>query len=158
MQWISRARKLSTVRRPGTISRGRNPPLCKPTGHRWLCPMVASDAPTVQRSAKLIIRICHGSWLFRNKILLANHGSFWDWPNRVCSQAEIVAIPLKEESVMSLKPEPIPPVPPATERVAKAAFPKGSTFIRMRDELGTLYTDELFAPFFPADGQPALAP
>lgn len=59
---------------------------------------------------------------------------------------------------MSLKPEPIPPVPPATERVAKAAFPKGSTFIRMRDELGTLYTDELFAPFFPADGQPALAP
>lgn len=59
---------------------------------------------------------------------------------------------------MSLKPEPIPPVPPATKSVAKAAFPKGSTFIRMRDELGALYTDELFAPCFPVDGQPALAP
>jgi transposase len=28
----------------------------------------------------------------------------------------------------------------------------------MRDELGVLYTDEAFAPLFPADGQPALAP
>jgi hypothetical protein len=26
---------------------------------------------------------------------------------------------------MSLKPEPIPPVPPATVRIAKTAFPKG---------------------------------
>lgn len=59
---------------------------------------------------------------------------------------------------MSLKPEPIPPVPPATARIAKAAFPKGSTFIRMRDELGVLYTNETFAPLFPPDGQPALAP
>ena len=59
---------------------------------------------------------------------------------------------------MSLKPEPIPPVPPTTARVAKAAFPKGSTFLRMRDELGVLSTDEAFAPLFPADGQPALAP
>ena len=59
---------------------------------------------------------------------------------------------------MSLKPERIPPVPPTTVRIAKAAFPRGNTFISMRDELGTLYTDELFAPLFPADGQPALAP
>lgn len=59
---------------------------------------------------------------------------------------------------MSLKPEPIPPVPPATARIAKAAFPKGSTFIRMRDELGALFTNETFAPLFPPDGQPALAP
>jgi len=35
---------------------------------------------------------------------------------------------------MSLKPEPIGPVPQETARVAKAAFPKGSLFLRMRDE------------------------
>src|SRR5712691_4830975 len=59
---------------------------------------------------------------------------------------------------MSLKPEPIGPVPQETARVAKAAFPKGSTFINMRDEIGVLYQDELFADLFPQDGQPALAP
>ncbi|GHO87560.1 IS1182 family transposase [Dictyobacter formicarum] len=59
---------------------------------------------------------------------------------------------------MSLKPEPIHPVPQETARVAKAAFPKGSTFIRMRDELGILYQDEAFAALFPQNGQPALAP
>jgi transposase len=59
---------------------------------------------------------------------------------------------------MSLKPEPICPVPQETARVAKAAFPKGSTFIKMRDELGVLFQDELFAALFPKAGQPALAP
>src|SRR5256885_14535786 len=59
---------------------------------------------------------------------------------------------------MSLKPEPICPVPQETARVAKAAFPKGSTFIKMRDELGVLFQDELFAALFPKEGQPALAP
>ena len=58
---------------------------------------------------------------------------------------------------MSLKPEPICPVPQETARVAKAAFPKGSTFIKMRDELGVLFQDELFAALFPKEGQPALA-
>lgn len=59
---------------------------------------------------------------------------------------------------MSLKPEPIGPVPEETARLAKAVFPEGSTFIKMRDELGTLYQDEQFAALFPKDGQPALAP
>ena len=59
---------------------------------------------------------------------------------------------------MSLKPEAISPVPAETARVAKAAFPKGSIFMRMRDELGALYTDEAFATLFPPAGQPALAP
>ncbi|MFL5655707.1 MAG: hypothetical protein ACJ8CB_16205 [Ktedonobacteraceae bacterium] len=59
---------------------------------------------------------------------------------------------------MSLKPEPICPVPQETARVVKAAFPKGSTFIKMRDELGVLFQDELFAALFPKEGQPALAP
>jgi transposase len=59
---------------------------------------------------------------------------------------------------MSLKPESISLVPELTARVARAAFPKGSTFIKMRDELGVLFTDELFASLFPHNGQPALAP
>jgi len=49
---------------------------------------------------------------------------------------------------MSLKPEPIGPIPPETIRVAKAACPKGSTFIRMRDELGVLFQDEMSLPCF----------
>ena len=49
---------------------------------------------------------------------------------------------------MSLKPEPIGPVPQETARVAKAAFPKRSLFMHMRDELGVLSQDEAFAPFF----------
>jgi transposase len=59
---------------------------------------------------------------------------------------------------MSLKPEPIGPVPSETARIAKTACPKGSTFIQMRDELGTLFQDEMFASLFPKDGQPAFAP
>ena len=35
---------------------------------------------------------------------------------------------------MSLKPEPIGPVPEETARLAKDVFPEGSTFIKMRDD------------------------
>jgi transposase len=59
---------------------------------------------------------------------------------------------------MSLRPEPIGSVPEETARLAKAVFPEGSTFLMMRDELGILYQDEQFAPLFPKEGQPALAP
>jgi transposase len=59
---------------------------------------------------------------------------------------------------MSLKAEPIGPIPQETARLAKGVFPESSTFIKMRDELGTLFQDELFAALFPKDGQPALAP
>ena len=59
---------------------------------------------------------------------------------------------------MSLKPIPIGPVPQETARLAKAVFPEGSTFMKMRDELGTLYQDEMFVALFPKEGQPALAP
>ena len=50
---------------------------------------------------------------------------------------------------MSLKPEPIGPIPQETVRLAKAVFPEGSTFMKMRDELGTLYQDEMFVALFP---------
>ena len=59
---------------------------------------------------------------------------------------------------MSLRPEEIPPVPEETCRVAQAAFPRGNTYMRMRDELGAIDDDHLFAPLFPAHGQPAAPP
>lgn len=59
---------------------------------------------------------------------------------------------------MSLQPQEVPPVPDETRRIARAAFPKGNVYIRMRDALGAIYQDQLFAPLFPARGQPAAAP
>ena len=37
------------------------------------------------------------------------------------------------------------PVPAETARIARAAFPKGNSYLRLRDELGSLYTDEALA-------------
>ncbi len=59
---------------------------------------------------------------------------------------------------MSLKPSPIPPVPGVTACVAHAAFPHGNVVMQLRDALGTIYTDEVFADLFPTHGQPAEAP
>ena len=59
---------------------------------------------------------------------------------------------------MSLKIEPIPPVPDDTARVARAAFPKGNLYLKMRDELGTFYADADFTALFPKRGQPAFSP
>lgn len=59
---------------------------------------------------------------------------------------------------MSLKPTPIPPIPEETARVARAVFPRGNVVLQIRDLLGTIYTDELFADLFPTHGQPAEAP
>lgn len=59
---------------------------------------------------------------------------------------------------MSMHPQPITPVPEDTARVARSAFPKGNLYMKMRDELGTIYQDQQFAPLFPTRGQPAEAP
>ncbi len=59
---------------------------------------------------------------------------------------------------MSLHRREIPPIPEETMRVARAAFPRGNVYIRMRDELGTIYEDHLCAHLFPARGQPAESP
>ncbi len=59
---------------------------------------------------------------------------------------------------MSLKPEGIQPIPEETSRIAHAAYPKGTVFMHMRDELGTIYQDETFAHLFSHTGQPAEAP
>jgi transposase len=49
-------------------------------------------------------------------------------------------------------------VPEETARVARAAFPKGNVYMQMHEELGALYTDEMFAGLFPTRGQPAESP
>ena len=59
---------------------------------------------------------------------------------------------------MSLHPQPMGPVPEDTARVARAAFLRGNPYLRLRDELGTLFSDEDFAFLFPTRGQPAEAP
>ena len=56
---------------------------------------------------------------------------------------------------MSLKPSLIQPVPEETQRVARAAFPKGNPYLTLRDVVGTIFQDEDFAALFPHDGQPA---
>jgi transposase len=56
---------------------------------------------------------------------------------------------------MSLKSQPIYPVPQETARVARAAYPKGNIYMQMREVLGSIYADEDFAALFPKEGQPA---
>lgn len=57
-----------------------------------------------------------------------------------------------------LRPEPLPPVPAATARVARAAFPKGHPYLAAADALGAVFTDDAFVALFPRRGQLALAP
>jgi transposase len=59
---------------------------------------------------------------------------------------------------VSLQPCPVPPVPELTSRIARAAFPKGNPYLRLRDELGTFFHDGDFADLYPRRGQPALPP
>lgn len=62
------------------------------------------------------------------------------------------------DSLYIMHPQSIAPVPEDTARVARAAFPKGNMYMKMRDELGTIYHDQQFASLFPTRGQPAEAP
>src|SRR5690348_13114164 len=59
---------------------------------------------------------------------------------------------------MLLNALPIPPIPEEVARIAHATFPRGNIFMQVRDTLGTIYTDEVFADLFPTHGQPACAP
>ena len=56
---------------------------------------------------------------------------------------------------MSLQPQEIPPIPEETARVARAILPQGNRYLLLREELGTIYTDELFVDLYPQLGQPA---
>ncbi|MFB1044372.1 IS1182 family transposase [Streptomyces chrestomyceticus] len=59
---------------------------------------------------------------------------------------------------MSMRPQAAGEIPAETVRVARAAFPRGTLAIRVRDELGTMFRDEEFADLFPARGRPAWSP
>ncbi len=59
---------------------------------------------------------------------------------------------------MSLQPQVIGAVPEETARIAHRAFPKSNLCLRLRDELGPLYNDEMFASLFSMRGQPAESP
>jgi transposase len=59
---------------------------------------------------------------------------------------------------MSLRPQPLTPVPDQTARVAQAAFPKGNPYLTLRDTLGTIFQDDSFADLYAHDGQPGVAP
>ena len=60
---------------------------------------------------------------------------------------------------MSLRPQVAYLVPEETARVARAAFPNGTNlYMRMRDQLGSIFDDQQFAHLFSFTGQPALSP
>src|SRR5215469_7593141 len=59
---------------------------------------------------------------------------------------------------MSLPRDGLHPVPVETARFTHAAFPDGNVYLRLRDEVGTLFEDELFTPRYASEGQPSLHP
>jgi transposase len=59
---------------------------------------------------------------------------------------------------MSLPRDPLQPVPAETAHVAHAAYPGGNVYLRMRDELGTLFDDEICSAVYAVEGQPARHP
>src|SRR3954447_3751832 len=59
---------------------------------------------------------------------------------------------------MSLHPKPCPEVPASTAVIARAAFPRGNPYLRLRDALGTVFSDAQFTPLFSSRGQPAETP
>lgn len=59
---------------------------------------------------------------------------------------------------MSLQLRPIGEIPGQTYRVARTAFPKGNPYIVLRNQLGSIFTNEDFSDLYSTLGQPALAP
>lgn len=49
-------------------------------------------------------------------------------------------------------------IPGLTAEVARAAFPKGNRYMKMRDEWGRIYDDEMFGELYAKEGQPSLSP
>src|SRR3954454_7359256 len=60
---------------------------------------------------------------------------------------------------MSLRlPQPVPPVPDDTARIARAAFPRGNHYLRLRDRLGPVFDDAGFADLYARRGQAGYTP
>jgi hypothetical protein len=91
-------------------------------------------------------------------ILLANcpqrlRGCLESFLNNTAIRSDPPKFPLKRGTSQA-----IPAVPEDTARVAHAAFPKGNLYLKLRDELGDLYTDEQFTTLYPIRGQAAEPP
>ena len=54
---------------------------------------------------------------------------------------------------MSLHPHATYVVPEETQRVARAAFPRGNIYMQVADRLGLIYHDTQFAALFSPHGQ-----
>jgi hypothetical protein len=59
---------------------------------------------------------------------------------------------------VTLRSDPVGPIPDGAARVARAAFPRGSRYLQMRDVLGTIFADADFAALYPARGRLVEAP
>jgi transposase len=59
---------------------------------------------------------------------------------------------------MSMNPQAMGSIPEETVRIARAACPKGTLAMRLREALGELYQDEQFVGLYPVEGQPGYAP
>ena len=59
---------------------------------------------------------------------------------------------------MSLQSQLIPNIPRQAVRVSQAAIPQGNLYIQLRDILGTMFDDKLFADLFSKRGQPTQVP
>jgi transposase len=62
------------------------------------------------------------------------------------------------KDVSMSEPRPWPEVPEQTAAVARAAFPKGTLAMRVRDELPGLFADEQFVSAFGVRGKPGISP
>lgn len=62
------------------------------------------------------------------------------------------------EVLMSLSPQHVPAVLSETARIVRAAFPHSNLCLQLRDVLGAIYADRMFAALFPTIGQHAHAP
>ena len=59
---------------------------------------------------------------------------------------------------MSLKPNELQDIPEHTATIARKAFPKGNCAMRLRDTLGTVFTDQDFTSLYPIRGKHAFHP
>src|SRR5690242_12123481 len=59
---------------------------------------------------------------------------------------------------MSLPSLSLEAIPEQTKLTVEAVFPNGSPLMQIRQQLGTIYQDQTFAPLFSKRGQPAEAP
>ncbi len=60
--------------------------------------------------------------------------------------------------IVTRRSPPLPPVPAATIRIARAAFPRGYPYLHTADALGEVFSDDTFAALCRRRAHPALAP